>query len=218
MRKTCSSLVVLLLSLVVVNTSSGQSLNGLYLQNQSMGRGNVWHYYYFWSDGRMCNAMPKGGMNPAPSYATVSAANPGQCGTFSARGDQLQLQTDGGAKPVTLKMDHADKTGFALSGFPTIHAPAYGGGATLSGTWKTLVINGSDYRNQSYSFTPTGAYSFDDLPVRSIGAPARHMTGTYTLAGNTLHVTTGAGAQVMSIHGFPADSRISIDGNVIDKK
>jgi hypothetical protein len=200
------------------STAESQSLNGLYLQNQSLGRGNVWHYYYFWPDGRMCNVMPKGGMNPVPTYAAVSAANPGQCGTFSLRGSALQLQTDGGSKPVTLKLDHVDNGGFALSGFPTIRVPAFADGATLNGTWKTLVINGSDYRTQSYTFQPEGGFTFDDVPVRAAGAPARHIAGTYRLSGNTLRISSTGGAQVLSIHGFPSDTRISVDGNVIEKK
>ena len=208
--------IVLLVS--PVRPASAQSLSGLYLQNQSMGRGDVWHYYYFWPDGHMCNAMPKGGLNPAPSYPAVAAANPGQCGTFAIRGKSLDVQTDGGGKPVSLKLDNVDKSGFSLSGFPTIHAPAFPPGAVLNGTWKTLMIFGSDYRNWSYTFHPDGRYEFDDARVRAVGAPPRHLTGTYTLVGNTVRITSPNGAETKSIHPFPADSRLSIEGVVMEKK
>lgn len=53
-----------------------QTLNGLYLQNQSIGRGDAWNYYYFWPDGHVCETMPKGGFGPSTTYAEVSRQAP----------------------------------------------------------------------------------------------------------------------------------------------
>jgi hypothetical protein len=200
-------------------TSQAQALSGLYLQNQSIGRGDAWNYYYFWPDGHVCEVMPTGGFGPSTTFAAVSAQAPGKCGTYTMGGGKLNLRV-GNAAPLALDIGHFDATGFALSDFPTIRVTSYPANTRLSGRWGTLVIKGDDYRDETFTFAPDGRFTLDDVRVRSIGAPTRHATGTYQIAGNTLQLTTAKGTAVLSIHGFPnpQDRRISIDGYVLAAK
>jgi hypothetical protein len=200
-------------------TSQSQALNGLYLQNQSIGRGDAWNYYYFWPDGHICKVMPKGGFGPSTTFAAVSRQAPTTCGTYTMGAGKLNLRI-GNAAPQALDIGHFDATGFALSDFPTIRVPAYPSNTRLSGRWGALIIKGDDYRDETFTFTPDGRFTLDDGKVRTVGAPTRHIQGTYQLSGNTMQVTTPDGSQLLSIHRFPSpqDPRISIDGHVLAAK
>ena len=198
----------------------GAALSGLYLQNQSIGRGDAWNYYYFWPDGHACHVMPKGGLDPAPAYAAVARQAAGECGTYALGGGRLTLQL-GGRPAEALRYSNPDASGgFALSDFPTIHAPAFRPGARLDGAWRVLIIKGDDYRDETFAFRPDGTFTFDERPVKASGAPARHAAGTYALAGNTLVVSVDGGSQRLSIHPFPAagDRRLGLDGEVLQPK
>lgn len=200
--------------------SAAGGLTGLYLQNQSIGRGDVWNYYYFWPDGHVCHVLPKGGLDPAPAYAAVARLTPAECGTFALGGGRLTLAL-GGGRPEALTYGNADATGgFALSGFPTIRVPAFPAGAHLSGAWHLLLIKGDDYRDITWTFRPDGTFAYDERPVRTSGAPARHAAGTYTLGGNTLTLASGGGSQRLSIHPFPGtgDRRLGLDGEVLQPR
>lgn len=193
-----------------------QGLSGLYLQNQSIGRGDVWNYYYFWPDGHVCRTMPKGGFWSGTTYASVAQQAPASCGTYAIAGNTLDLRTGGSSVPLQLKRMGGSE--ISLSNFPTIHVPAFQNDARLSGTWTTLVINGDDYRDVSYTFMPDGRFSYDDVRVRMVGAPTQHVQGTYQLSGNTLSLTLPRGMKTLSIHPFPNDRRLSIDGTVFQPK
>lgn len=219
MRRPAVPAVAFCAIFVTAACAGGQPshLSGLYLQNQGMGRGDVWHYYYFWPDGHVCETMPTGGLDPAPTFAAVSAQSPKDCGTYTLGGGQLRLQTGGAAQPTALKIGNFDASGFALSDFPTIRVPAFRDGATLSGSWNTTIIKGDDYRDETFTFRPDGTFTFDEKPVRTFGAPPRHIEGTYRLSGNTLRTAMSGTSQVLSIHPFPNDPRISVDGHVFRK-
>ena len=177
----------------------------------------MWNYYYFWPDGHACHTIPKGGMDPAPPYAAVAAREPAECGTYALRGGQLTLQL-GRSAPVALGVTNPDAHGgFALSDFPTIHIPAFAPNTRIEGQWGALEIRGDDYRNKTYTFQRDGTFAYDERPVRASGAPAVHTTGTYTLGGNTLQLSTG---QRLTAHGFPAtgDRRLGLDGDVWQPK
>ncbi len=192
------------------------ALSGLYLQNQSIGRGDVWNYYYFWPDGHVCHAMPKGGMDPAPSYAAVAQQAPAECGTYALGGGHLVLAL-GGRPAEALDYSNPDPTGFALSQFPTIRIPAFPAGARLNGRWQMMDVRTADYREEVFTFNPDGTFAIDDRPVLTSGSPARHAAGTYTLGGNTMQLSTGAR---LSVHRFPAagDRRLGIEGSILQPR
>lgn len=217
MSRKSSGIACLLVALTLSAPTvlHGQGLSGLYLQNQSIGRGDAWNYYYFWPDGHLCEVMPKGGFGPGTTYAQVAQQAPTSCGTYALRGATLELQVAG--RPVALNVSHVGSE-ISLSNFPTIRVPAFPNDARLSGQWGTLIIRGDDYRNETFTFTPDGRFVFDDVRVRAEGAPTRRLEGTYRISGNTLQVMTQQGAQTLSIHPFPQDRRISIDGNVLQPK
>lgn len=97
-RKSSRTSLVVCALMVLASTPTvidAQALNGLYLQNQSIGRGDAWNYYYFWPDGHVCETMPKGGFGPSTTYAEVSRQAPATCGTYALRGNKLNLQIGG---------------------------------------------------------------------------------------------------------------------------
>lgn len=219
MRRLVASIRVCTVFAVTAASAGAQPnrLSGLYLQRESTSRGEVWHYYYFWPEGHVCERMPKGGLDPAPDFAAVSARSPKDCGTYTLGGGQLRLQTGDAKQQKALKITNVSPSGFILAGLRTIRVPTFPEGATLSGTWTTTLILGVDYRDETFTFHPDGTFTYEERPLRAVGAPPVRIQGRYQLGGNTLRVMGRNTSQVLSIHPVPNETHLGIDGNVMRK-